>query len=258
LPEGDTIAYAANRIRPVLERRVPDEIHTPHPRHTFDRWPERLEGREVRRVDTHGKHLFLRFEGGMVVHSHLGMTGKWGIYPGGRRWTRSASRAWLVFQRGDDAVVQFDGPLLELITEGRSRFDQRLAALGPDILAKVFDHERFLHRLRGDDPTRPIGDALLDQRNVAGIGNIWKAEGCWEAKVDPWRRVRDVSDEEAVSVIDAVRPRMQRSAVDGPRTIDPRVYRRSGQPCPRCGTQVMARGQGDANRRTYWCPGCQR
>ena len=77
MPEGDTIAYAANRIRPVLEGRVPDEIRTPHPRHTFDRWPGRLAGRPVTSVDTRGKHLFIRFAGGVVLHSHLGMTGKW-------------------------------------------------------------------------------------------------------------------------------------------------------------------------------------
>src|SRR4029077_7256758 len=113
---------------------------------------------------------------------------------------------------------------LELMTEGRTRFDRRLAALGPDVLTPVFDGERFLARVRSDDQTRPLGDALLDQRNVAGIGNIWKAEGCWEAGIDPWRRVADVSDEELLAVIEATRPRMQRSGLDGPRTINPRVY----------------------------------
>jgi endonuclease-8 len=153
--------------------------------------------------------------------------------------------------------VEFDGPVLELLTEGRTRFDQRLAALGPDVLADEFDAPRFLARLRRDDPGRPIGDALLDQRTVAGIGNIWKAEGCWEARVDPWRAVRDVSDAEALAIVSGMRPRMQRSALEGPRSIEARVYRRVGRPCPRCGAAVVARGQGDANRRTYWCPGCQ-
>jgi endonuclease VIII len=257
LPEGDTIAWAAQRIRPVLAGRVPDEIRTPHPRHGQERWPQRLAGRVVMSVDTHGKHLFLRFEGGLVLHSHLGMSGKWGVYSDGRRWTRSASRAWLVLRTGGSDVVQFDGPLLELLTEGRTRFDQRLAALGPDVLAPAFDAARFLARLRSDDPTRPIGDALLDQRNVAGIGNIWKAEGCWEAEIDPWRPVGRVSDGDAAAIIEAVRPRMIRSGLEGPRTIEPRVYRRSGQPCPRCGATVISRGQGDVNRTTYWCPGCQ-
>jgi endonuclease-8 len=254
VPEGDTIAWAAKRIRPVLEGHVPDEIRTPQPRHTLDRWPERLSSRAVRRVDTHGKHLFIRFEGGLVIHSHLGMVGSWVVAREQRAWRN----AWVVLRVGHRWVVELRGPLLELITEGRSRFDQRLSALGPDVLAGEFDSVRFLARLRSDDPTRPLGDAMLDQRNVAGIGNIWKAEGCWEASVDPWRRVGEVSDAEALAVIDRVRPRMQLSAERGPRAITPRVYKRTGRPCPRCGSPVAARGQGDANRTTYWCPGCQR
>jgi endonuclease-8 len=257
VPEGDTIAYAANRMRPVLEGRVPDQIETPQRRHALDRWPQRLAGRAVRSVDTHGKHLLMRFEGGLVLHSHLGMTGVWAVYAAGRRWGRSASRAWIVLRSLGQEVVEFDGPLLELITDGRARLDQRLAALGPDVLAEEFDRRRFLGLLRGDDPTRPVGDALLDQRTVAGIGNIWKAEGCWEAGIDPWRPTRTVSDVQALAIIDAIRPRMLRSAREGPRSIEPRVYGRSGRPCPRCGTMVRALGQGEANRTTYWCPGCQ-
>jgi endonuclease VIII len=278
VPEGDTIAYAAARMRPVLEGHVPEEIRTPQPRHALDRWPDRLRGRRVVGIDTHGKHLFIRFEGDLTIHSHLGMTGVWGVYGGGRAgqrpasrpgsprsagpassgWGRSARRAWLVLVCGGHEVVEFDGPLLELITEGRRRFDQRLAALGPDVLAADFGRELFLRRLRGDDPTRPFGDALLDQRNVAGIGNIWKAEGCWEAGIDPWRALGQVSDEEAMAVIEAVRPRMAVSAVEGPRSIRPRVFRQVGRPCRRCGAPIASRGQGDANRTTYWCQGCQR
>lgn len=258
MPEGDTIAYAANRIRPVLEGRVPDEILTPQPRHARDRWPERLAGRAIRSVDTHGKHLFLRFEGDLVLHSHLGMVGVWGVYAPGRRWGRSPRRAWVVLRAQNHEIVEFDGPVLELMTEGRTRFDQRLAALGPDVLAEAFDRERFVRRLRDDDQTRPLGDALLDQRNVAGIGNIWKAEGCWEARIDPWRRLATVTDDDAVAIIESVRPRMQRSATLGHRAIQARVYGHAGQPCPRCGTRIAARGQGDANRTTYWCPGCQK
>ncbi len=261
MPEGDTIAYAAHRIRPVLEGRVPDAIQTPQPRHAPDRWPDRLRGRAVVGVDTYGKHLFLRFEGDLALHSHLGMKGMWGVYGPGRsgsRPPRSARRAWIVLRSAEHEVVEFDGPVLELMTDGRTRFDQRLAALGPDVLAAEFDSDRFLGRLRSDDQTRFIGDALLDQRNVAGIGNIWKAEGCWEAGIDPWRRVSAVSDEEAVAIVAAARPRMRRSAQFGHREIRPRVYGHAGRPCPRCGTAIEARGQGDANRTTYWCPGCQK
>jgi endonuclease-8 len=92
---------------------------------------------------------------------------------------------------------------------------------------------------------------------VAGIGNIWKAEGCWEARVDPWRPLGSVADREVMEIIEAARPRMMRSAVEGPRAIGPRVYGLAGRPCPRCGAPISARGQGDANRTTYWCPECQ-
>ena len=194
MPEGDTIHHAAHRIRPVLEGRVPDELQTPHPRFGADRWPEKLAGRAVEAVDAHGKHLFLRFEGGRVIHSHLRMTGAWGVYRAGQRWGRSARRAWLVLRAGGHEVVQFDGPVLELMTASRVRFDQRIAGLGPDILGAEFDEARVLARLRADDPTRPIGDALLDQRTIAGIGNLWKVEGCFEARVDPWRPSGGVSD----------------------------------------------------------------
>src|SRR6201995_2820968 len=208
MPEGDTIAYAAHRMRPVLEGHVPDQIRTTHPRHALDRWPERLAARAVTEIRTHGKHLFICFDGDLVLHSHLRMTGTWGVYAPGRRWGRSPRLAWLVLGRGGGEAVQFNGPVLELLPESRTPFDQRLSALGPDVLASSFDSASFLARLRSDDPARGIGDAVLDQRNVAGIGNIWKSEGCWEAAVDPWRPVGSVSDEEAMAIIDAVRPRM--------------------------------------------------
>ncbi len=258
MPEGDTIHYAANRIRPVLAGHVP-ELTTPHPRFGRDRWPEKLAGRAVTAVDAHGKHLFLHFEGGLLIHSHLRMTGSWRVLPRGRRWPRAPRRAWLVLRRGEMEVVQFDGPVLELMTESRARFDRRIAGLGPDVLAEQFDYDAFLRRLREDDPTRPIGDALLDQRTIAGIGNLWKVEGCFEAGIDPWRATGRVGDAEAVAIVDACRPRMQRSASDGNQTRFKRIYGRSGLPCPRCGgtARIRARGQWDDNRPTFWCPQCQ-
>jgi endonuclease-8 len=258
MPEGDTIRWAVNRMRPVLEGRVPEEIVTPHERHRMDRWPDRLADRAVRLIDAHGKHLFIRFEGDLTLHSHLRMNGVWGVYDRGRRWGRSPRRAWLVLRTPSHEVVQFDGPVLELLTESRTRFDQRLAALGPDVLAEEFDRAAFLRRLREDDPTRGIGDALLDQRTLAGIGNLWKCEACFEAGIDPWRPLAEVSDDEAVSVVAAARPRMHESATRGHQRREHQVYRRAGMPCPRCRGPIRSRGQGDDNRMTYWCPRCQR
>ncbi len=255
MPEGDTIHYAARRMRPVLEGRVPDEIVTPHPRFGRDRWPERLAGQAVRSVDAHGKHLFLRFEGGLVIHSHLRMTGSWKVRDAGAPWPGSA---WLAIRSGEREVVQLRGPVLELMTESRTRFDQRLAGLGPDILAPELDEAAFLHRLRHDDPTRGIGDALLDQRTIAGIGNLWKSEGCFAAGIDPWRPAGRVSDDEALAIVRELRPRMLQSAEDGRQDRWRRIYTAAGRPCPRCGSIVRARGQGDSNRPTFWCPSCQR
>jgi endonuclease-8 len=256
MPEGDTIHYAANRIRPILAGHVPDEVRTPHPRFGRARWAERLSGRAVTSVDAHGKHLFLRFEGGLTIHSHLRMTGSWRVLDAGHR---PSGAAWLVLRRGARSVVQLNGPVLELMTESRTRFDQRLSRLGPDILAPELDAGRFLRRLREDDPTRPIGDAILDQRTIAGIGNLWKVEGCFAAGIDPWRPTGEVSDAEALAIVHACRPRMQRSAADGNQHRFRRIYGMAGRPCPRCGpgSRIQARGQGDGNRTTYWCPACQ-
>ena len=263
MPEGDTIHFAANRIRPVLQGHVPDLLETPHPRFGRDRWPERLSGRAVRSVDAHGKNLFLRFEGGLTIHSHLRMSGSWRVFDRGSEWHRSPRSAWLRIRRGDREVLQFNGPVLQLMTDSRTRLDRRIAGLGPDILAPQLDTAKVLRRLREDDPTRTIGDALLDQRIVAGIGTLWKAEGCFAAAIDPWRRVADVSDEEELEILGETRPRMQASAVDGKQDRFKTIFGKAGRPCPRCmeagvTSLIRQRGQGDDNRRTFWCPTCQR
>ena len=267
MPEGDTIHNAAKRVGAALVGSEIRSIETPHPRHGKDRWPQRLSGRGVRAVDARGKHLFVRFDGGLTLHSHLRMGGAWGVYGRGERWHRAPHRAWLVIRTDDHEVVQFDGPILELMTEGRTRFDQRLAALGPDLLHDRFDEAEYLRRLRADG-RRQIGDALLDQRIVAGIGNVWKNEGCFLARIDPWRRVESLGDDEALGIVRGIRPLMKESAerggrittFDGPAARNERrtwVHDRRGMPCRRCGAKIRSRGQGDDNRTTFWCPGCQ-
>src|ERR1700730_8035360 len=160
MPEGDTIHHMAARIREVLEGRIPEEILMPHPRHRASPWPERLAGREVRAVDPHGKHLFLRFDGGLALHSHLRMTGHWGVYRQGQRWGRGRTRAWLVLRCGGWGAVELGGPVREVVRDSRLRSDRRRAGLGQDVLAEHVDERRFRARLRSDDPARPIGDAL--------------------------------------------------------------------------------------------------
>jgi len=257
MPEGDTIHHAAGCIRPVLEGRIPEEIRTTQRRHAADRWTERLAERSVRAVEARGKHLLLRFEGDLVLHSHLGMTGAWAVYNRGQPWRHAVSRAWLVVRCADREVVQFGGPTLELMSELRVRSDPRLARLGPDILGERFDAPTALRRLRADDDTRCVGDALLDQRALAGIGNIWKSESCFAAGIDPWRAVGETSDSELLEIMRFARREMRVSADAGFAARPRAVYRRAGEPCPRCSARIIARGQGDQNRRTYWCPGCQ-
>jgi endonuclease-8 len=130
VPEGDTILWAATRMRPVLEGHEVEVTHT-HARFGKDRWEERLSGHVIERIDTHGKNLLLVFDNDYVIHSHLRMTGVWDVRPVGGRWRRSPRRAWLILRAGDKEVIEFDGPVLELMTGGRRRFDQRLALLGP-------------------------------------------------------------------------------------------------------------------------------
>ena len=188
------------------------------------------------------------------------MTGAWRVLRAGDRWPRSPRSAWLVIRRGDQEVVQFNGPVLELMTATRARSDPRLANLGPDLVAQApFDEAKFLRRLREDDQTRGLGDALLDQHVVAGIGNFWKSEACWLAGVDPWRRLARVSDAEALAVVRGIRPLMQESAGHGRQSDYRVIYDKAGLPCPRCGPPMLirARGQGDDNRTTYWCAACQ-
>jgi endonuclease-8 len=257
VPEGDTIHHAAHRIGPILTGRVPDAILAPQPRHAHEHWPQRLAGVAVSSVDAYGKHLFIRFENGLSFHSHLRMTGAWAVYRGRERWRRGPHRAWLRLAVGAVEVVEFDGPVLELRADARLRVDPRLAALGPDVIGERFDQESFLARLYGGDLRRSIGEALLDQRVLAGIGNVWKSEACFAAAVSPRRPVGQVSREQALAAAAFVRLHMTQSALLGSHLRPKAVYKRRGLPCPRCGAMIRGEGQGEQNRSTYWCPGCQ-
>jgi endonuclease-8 len=132
----------------------------------------------------------------------------------------------------------------------------RLAHLGPDILDLPPDLDSMLRRLRNESSSRAVGDAILDQRLVAGIGNLWKAESLWDARVSPWRQLADVSDDELGKTLAAAH-RLMRAGVEGTRPLR-HVYRRAGRACRRCGTVIRSAPQGDAARIAYWCPGCQR
>ena len=251
MAEGDTILRAARRIEAGIGgKRV--RVGMGHGRGRAS-GVERLDGRRLERVDSHGKHLLLRFDE-LVLHSHLGMSGSWHLYRRGTRWRKPTSAAWAILSAEETEAVQFGGPTLRVLSAGRLRSDPVLARLGPDILAPSFDAAAVAEAFRAL-PEREVGDALLDQHLVAGIGNIFKSEACFVAMTSPWRPIGKLSDDELRHTLEAARRLMRESVASG--RPDRAVYRRAGHPCPRCGTSISARGQGDANRRTYWCPRCQ-
>jgi endonuclease-8 len=251
MAEGDTILRTARRIDAAL---AGEEIAAgaPSPRGRAA-GVERLDGRRLDRAEARGKHLLLHC-GDLVLHSHLGMSGAWHVYPRGADWRRSRSSAWAVLAGGSQEAVQFGGPTLRVLSAARLHRDPQLARLGPDILAADFDLGPLVAALRAD-PGRGLGEALLDQELVAGIGNIFKSEACFAARVDPWRPLGDLSDAELRAVLGAAREEMLGAVAAGGRHAFS-VYRRRG-PCPVCGGRISSRGQGDANRTTYWCPSCQ-
>jgi endonuclease VIII len=249
--EGDTILRAARRIEAALDGSTV-ETSAPNPRGRAARI-ERLDGHDFERAATHGKHLLLHF-GELVLHSHLGMSGAWHVYRSGESWRKPLGAAWAVLSTERAEAVQFGGPTLRVLRAEALRRDPVLARLGPDILASDFDSEQIARSL-ASVPERSLGDALLDQHLVAGIGNIFKSEACFAAHLDPWQRVGDVSDEQLRHVAQAAHDLMREAVEDGRQ--DRAVYKRARRPCPRCGTPIRSRGQGEANRTTYWCPSCQ-
>ena len=244
MPEGDSLHRAAQRLQVLVGEPV--EVETPHPRERVKGLAERLDGRRLEQVEAIGKNLLLHFEGGLVLRSHLRMNGRWRVE---RRGAVRSGRPWLVLRGAEREAVLWNGSVLELVgARGPPR-------LGPDILGKPPDYETMLTRLRATPPEREIGEALLDQRLVSGIGNIWRAEALWEARVSPWRRLGEVDDRELRALLE-VSHRLMRAAVEGSRAPR-RVYRRPGRACPRCGGIVRSAPQGEHARTAYWCPSCQ-
>ena len=241
VPEGDSLHRAAQRLAPLVGETL--EVETPHPRAAATGVAAHLDGKRLESVQAVGKNLLLRFEGGLVLRSHLRMSGRWRLEP---RGAPRAGSPWLVLRGATHEGVLWNGPVLELVRE-------RDVRAGPDILASPPDLDAMLRNLRATDASRELGEALLDQRLVAGIGNMWKAEALWAARLSPWRRLGELSDDELRSALEWS-ARLMRQGLEWPRP--PRnVYRRPV--CPRCGGRIASRGQGDDARTTYWCPACQ-
>ena len=243
MPEGDALHRAARRLQVLVGQEL--EVETPHPQAAVKRLAPLLDGRRLEAVEAIGKNLLLHFDGGFVVRSHLRMKGRWRVLP---RDAPLFGTPWLVLRGDEHAGVLWHGPVLEL--------DRGVARrLGPDILAEPPDFDAMVRKLRREREDRPAGEAILDQRLVAGIGNMWKVEALWEAQVSPWQSLSSVSDD-ALRATLAAAHRLMRARLDGARGRR-RIYRRKGQPCPRCGTPIESWPQGDGARMAYWCPRCQ-
>lgn len=266
MPEGQVSHRNAVVLTDAIAGRPLARVDAPQPRLAPQRIPERLAGDVLDRMEARGKHHLFRFRSGRVLHSHLRMGGVWRVYPAGAEVPRGG--LWLALVTDRATVAQYRGPVITLLEPGDPI--PQVDALGPDLLADDADPAAIGARLLALEPSRQVGEAIMDQRVMSGIGNVYKSETLFLAGIDPWREVGTLSPHEAASIgsigaellamgvrdrgrIRTYRPPLG-TARPGERTW---VYGRRGRPCRDCGAPVRSRGQGDANRTTYWCPACQ-
>lgn len=265
MPEGDTVFRSADVLRRhLLGGEVREAWSQPRP--GLSRVPPlaRLVGMRVEAVESRGKHLLIGFSGGLWLRTHLRMRGSWHRYRVGEPWRLARERASAMLRTDTAVAVCFDAPEVELLTSAELERHAALGALGPDLLGVTFDAEESVRRLLSA-PNVPLGEALLNQRAVAGIGNVYKSEVCFLERLDPWGPVGAV-DPGALQAALATARRLLQANVRGGRRVTTGigapgrslwVYGRAGRPCRRCGTLIAGRRQGEQARLTYWCPRCQ-
>lgn len=266
MPEGDTIARTAHVLRAALVgRRITGAVARAQP--AMRRVPDlsRLVGAVVTAVEPRGKHLLIAFDAGLTLRTHLRMTGSWHRYRPGERWHRATGAASVVLETASSVAVAFSTPVVELLTERELRRSRVLGSLGPDLLAASFDEDQALDRLRALGSTQ-LGDALLDQRAVAGMGNVYKSEVPFLERLDPWAPVAAFTEDQLRAALATARRLMRSNTRGGARVTTARpaargselwVYGRAGRPCRRCGTPISVRRQGTLARHTFWCARCQ-
>jgi endonuclease VIII len=258
MPEGDTVWRVSRRLGEALAGRVLTRSDFRVPRFaTTD-----LAGRVVHESLPRGKHLLIRVDGGVTIHTHLRMDGSWRIWPAGRPPPRD-HRVRLVLENADWQAVGYLLGVVEVVPTARE--DRVVGYLGPDLLGPDWDADEAVRRLAAT-PDRPAGEALLDQRNLAGIGNIFATEMLFLRGLNPWRPVGEVANLSALVELGhrLLNANKERAGINitgvARRGEETWVYGRAGRPCRRCGTTILKVEQGNPGeeRVRFWCPACQR
>lgn len=253
MPEGDSIYRAAKGLHRALAGRIVTSFETVLPRlaRVDDQTP--LRGRTIERVISRGKNLILEFSGDLHLHTHMKMSGSWHIYRPGERWQRPHRDMRIVLSTAEFVAVAFNVPVAEFHTSRTLARDEDLRRIGPDLLGATFDATEAMRRIRAHGD-KEIANVLLNQRVIAGIGNIWKSETLFDARIDPFTIVSALDDEQLARIVASALKLLRRSA-DGRGEFA--VYSRGGDPCRKCHTPIRSRKQGEDARWTYWCAKCQ-
>jgi endonuclease VIII len=271
MPEGDTIFRTAQALHRHLAARIVTRFESVFPALTRVDHDRPLAGRTIEGVVSRGKHILMTFSGDLVLHTHMRMNGSWHGYAPGAPWKRPSRDMRVLVATAEFVAVGFNVPVAELLTARELVRHDVLRELGPDLLDASFDVEGAARRARNEGG-RAIADVLLNQRVVAGIGNVFKSEILFVAGIDPFVPAADLLDADLIRILGIARDLLRANAADRPRLVPSRgrrtrdsldpsaalwVYGRGGKPCRTCGTPIQAKKTALDARLTYWCPSCQ-
>lgn len=269
MPEGPTIKNMAERLSTALVGHLITKVSSRYKKAAIEDWPSILQGRTIERVRSHGKNLFIDLSGGCTIYSHMVMWGSWHIYAPGEAWLKPEKLARLVLWTDKKVAVLFNAPLCEVLMAEQLKY-HKTALLGPDLLAENFDKAQVWNTIQlVENRPRELGELLLDQNVLSGIGNILKSEILFRAGLHPKKRVESLEEAQFNDLIDYSRQLLESSYQKGMRnTFIPQamrleitsfgfVYRRRNRPCHLCLTPIEMIRQGELQRSSYFCPTCQ-
>jgi endonuclease-8 len=266
VPEGDTIFRTAVVLRRVLAGQRVTGFEITAPKVSLAARGEPIVGSLVDAVEANGKHLFIIFgtPKRVVLHTHMKMSGSWHVYRPAERWWEPESEARVVIRTENAVAPCFHPPIVELLTEKELGLHRVVSQLGPDIIRDEFDMDEAIRRLRSNED-RDIATALLDQRAISGIGNVFKVEALFLGRTSPWAQVRDLDDAKLRDLVEHARTLIRLNRDGGPRrthfalNASERMWvdERAGLPCHVCGTMVESGWHPDEVRKSWFCRTCQ-